>query len=125
MCAILGDGMDFDEAVHSHSQWKRVLRRGLAKHDIGLLPADVSVDHKCALGQWIYGEGASHSSLPEYTKLKVEHARFHLVAAELVRKANSGQSVDKAMEPCSTSEFSTSSSAVVIAIIAMKKRLND
>jgi hypothetical protein len=67
---------------------------------------------------------AAHASLPEYTKLKYEHARFHLVAAELVKKANAGESVSAEMEPCCNSQFSTSSSAIVIAIMAMKKRLS-
>jgi len=116
--------MDFEAAVGTHSKWKRRFRHYLAKHDGSLRPADVSLDHKCALGQWIYGEGASYSLLPEYTKLKYEHARFHMVAAELLRKANSGQSVDAEMAPCSNSEFSTSSAAIVMALMAMKKRLS-
>jgi hypothetical protein len=116
--------MDFDHAVAIHSKWKLKMRRSLAKHDGSLSPAEVSLDQECVLGQWIYGEGASYASLPEYTRLKYEHARFHLVAAGLVKKANSGESIDAEMAPCSNSEFSTSSSAVVIAIMAMKKRLS-
>jgi Chemoreceptor zinc-binding domain len=115
--------MDFDQAVSAHTKWKRKLRRYVAKHDGSLRPGDVSLDHECVLGQWIYAEGAAYSSMPEYTKLKFEHARFHMVAAELVKKANAGESVSAEMVPCSNSEFSTSSSAVVIAIMAMKKRV--
>lgn len=117
--------MDFDEAVCAHTKWKRKLRHYVNKHDGSLLPADVSLDHKCVLGQWIYGEGATYSSLPEYTKLKYEHARFHAVAAEMVKKANSGESVSAEMAPCSNSAFSTASAAIVIAIMAMKKRLSE
>ena len=116
--------MDFDEAVSTHSKWKRKLRHYLAKHDGSLRPAGVSLDHKCVLGQWIYSEGATYSSLPEFTRLKYEHARFHSVAAELVKKANSGESVTEEMAPCSNSAFSTASAAIVIAIMAMKKRLS-
>jgi Chemoreceptor zinc-binding domain len=121
---IRGLEMDFDEAVSTHSKWKRKLRQCLARHDHSLNPNVVSLDDKCVLGQWIYSEGASYSSFPEYTKLKYEHARFHMVAAELVRKANAGDFVDGEMEPCANSEFSTSSSAIVIALMAMKKRLS-
>ena len=46
--------MDFDEAVGTHTKWKRRLRQYVAKHDGSLHPADVSLDHKCVLGQWIY-----------------------------------------------------------------------
>ncbi len=117
--------MDFEEAIGTHSKWKRKLRQSLAKRDASLDPAQVSLDHKCVLGEWIYGDGAKFSSLPEYTRLKYEHSRFHLAAAEVVKKANSGEHVDGEMRPCSNSEFSTASSAVVIAIMAMKKRLSE
>jgi methyl-accepting chemotaxis protein len=122
---IRGVEMDFDEAVGTHSKWKRKLRHVLAKRDGSLHPSEISLDHKCVLGQWIYGEGAIYSSLPEYTRLKYEHSRFHLVAAELVKKANSGEFVGAEMTPCANTEFSTASSAVVIAIMAMKKRLSE
>jgi hypothetical protein len=117
--------MDFDEAIAAHTVWKNKMRRSLAKRDGSINPADVSLDHKCRLGAWIYGEGASYRSLPEYVKLKYEHARFHMVAADLVKRANAGESIDAEMDPCSNSEFSTSSSAVVIAIVVMKKWFSD
>ena len=116
--------MDFDEAVGLHSKWKRKLRQALANRDGSMRPAEVTVDYKCVLGSWIYGEGAAHSALPEYTKLKYEHARFHSVAADLVKRANAGELVDAEMEPCSTSEFSIASAATVIAMMEMKKWLS-
>jgi len=122
---VLGPGaeMNFDDAVSTHSKWKHQLRDRLAKRDGSLNPHEVGADHKCELGEWIYGEAASYSSFPEYTKLKYEHARFHTVAMDLVKKANSGELIDEEIAPCSNSEFSTSSSALVMAIVAMKKRL--
>jgi hypothetical protein len=117
--------IDFDQAIGTHSKWKRQLRRSLEQRDGSLHPDEVSLDGNCFLGRWIYGEGARHSALPEYRKLKYEHARFHVVASELVRKANSGESVCEQTAPCANSEFSISSSAVVIAILAIKKRLSD
>lgn len=116
--------MDFDDAVATHSKWKLKVRHALAKHDGSLRPEEISLDHKCVLGRWIYAEGAHYSSLPEYLTLKFEHARFHMVAASLVKRANAGESIDAELAPCSNSEFSTSSSAVVMSIMAMKKRLS-
>ncbi len=115
--------MDFDEAVALHSKWKRKLRDSLTKHSGSLRPSEVSLDDKCVLGRWIYGEGAGQSALPEYTKLKYEHARFHNAAAELLRKANAGKSVLEEMAPCANTEFSRSSAAVVMALMAIKMRL--
>ncbi len=117
--------MDFDEAIGKHSKWKRKLRHYLEQQDGSLHPNEVSIDHNCFLGRWIYGEGARHSSLPEYTTLKYVHTRLHVVASDLVRKANSGESVSEQATPCANSEFSLSSSAVIIAILAIKKRLSD
>lgn len=115
--------MDFDEAISSHAQWKRKLRRYLSKR-AGLLPADISLDHKSELGQGIYGEGARYASLPEFARLKHEHAHFHLAASEIARKANSGEDVAQEVEPCANSEFSIASSAVVIALRALKRRIS-
>ncbi len=116
--------MDFDHALRKHSEWKVKLRSTLAKRDHSLNPAEVALDHKCMLGQWIYGDGARHFKLPEFTKLKYEHSRFHQVAAEVVRKANAGKSVAAELEPCSSSEFSHASAAIIRAIIDMKQRLS-
>jgi hypothetical protein len=117
--------MDFDEAIATHSRWKHRLRTSLAKHDLSMNPADVSLDYKCDLGQWIYSAGIRYSALPEFSRLKYEHARFHLAAAELVRKANSGESIEAQIVPCADSEFSLASAAVVIALMTMKKRSSE
>ena len=113
--------MDFDQAIAAHSAWKSKLRDYLSKRDGSLKPAEVSVDNKCVLGQWIYSEAVRYSKIPEYATLKSEHARFHKAAAEVVRKADSGQSVTEEIALGSKSEFSKASSAVIMAIIAMKK----
>ena len=117
--------MDFDQAVATHTQWKRRLREHLAVPDCNLIPAEIQVDDRCVLGQWIHAEGASYSSLPEYRKLKFEHARFHEAAAEIVRKTLAGELVAEELEPCSRSDFSSSSAAVVLALMAIKKALAD
>ena len=116
--------MDFDQTVAAHSKWKRTLREYVAKPDGSLSPANVSLDDKCTLGEWIYSTGAKHSALPEYVKLKYEHARFHTAAAEIVRKANAGESVADEVAPCSNSEFSSASSAIVMALMSLKNRLS-
>jgi hypothetical protein len=117
--------MDFDVAISTHSRWKHRLRTLLASHDLSLNPAEVRLDHKCELGQWIYSAGARYSDFPEFTKLKYEHARFHLAAAELVRRAHAGESVEHDIAQCSHSEFSLASAAVVMALMNMKRRMSE
>ena len=83
--------MDFDEAIRAHSAWKLKLSAYLRNPDGSLKASEIQADNKCALGQWIYGEGAKHSSHAEFTTLKAEHQRFHKAAAQVVQKADSGQ----------------------------------
>jgi hypothetical protein len=87
--------------------------------------ADVSLDNKCSLGTWIYCEGPNYRGLPEYVKLKYEHARFSSGSRGTSQAANAGESIDMEMVPCSNTEFSASSSAVIHAIVTMKKSLAD
>ncbi len=114
--------MNFEEAIKTHADWKTKLSHYLQHPDHSLKAVDVSVDTKCALGQWIYGEGSKHAALPEYSKLKSEHQRFHKAAAGVITKADAG--VDESQEVAlgGKSDFSSASSAVVSAIMAMKAK---
>ena len=113
--------MDFDDAVAIHSKWKRKLREHLTKGKCSMSAEEVGLDHKCVTGKWIYGEGAMYADLPEYTQLKYAHARFHRAAADLIQRANSGESIGEDAVPCSNSEFSKASSAIIMALMKMKK----
>ena len=115
--------MDFDGAIKAHSEWKMKLSIYLRKPDGSLKAADVCQDNKCALGQWIYGEGSKHSSLPEFAKLKAEHAVFHKEAAEVIKKADAGKDVSEEVMLGGKSNFATASGNVVFAIMSMKKKV--
>lgn len=85
--------MNFDDAITAHTQWKMKLSSYLSHPDDSLDVASVSADNKCLLGQWIGGEGAKYSSLPEFAKLRTEHTHFHKAVGDVVRKAAMGQNV--------------------------------
>ena len=114
--------MDFDSAIKAHSDWKIKLATYLKKPDGSLKAADVQLDNKCPLGQWIYGEGGKWSSLAEYSVLKTEHAKFHKCASEVIKKADSGQNTSEEVALGAKSEFATASSNVVMAIMKMKSK---
>jgi hypothetical protein len=114
--------MDFDQAITAHSAWKRKLTDYLSKRDGSLNAGELGADNKCPLGQWIYGEGSKHSRLPEYATLKDQHALFHRTAAEVVRRANSDPSASVTSILGVGTEFSRASSAVVLALAAMKHK---
>ncbi len=114
--------MDFDQAIKAHSEWKMKLQTYLKKPDKSLKAEEIQLDNKCPLGQWVYGEGAKHSALAEYATLKAEHAKFHKAAANVVRKADSGQSTSEETSLGANSDFANSSSTVVMAIMKMKAK---
>lgn len=115
--------MNFDEAIKAHSDWKLKLSTYLNKPDGSLKAGEAELDNKCALGQWIHGEGGKYSTQPEYSTLKTEHAHFHKCAGSVIRKADSGQKVAEEVALGSKSEFAAASSAVVMAIMKMKAKI--
>ncbi len=115
--------MDFDQAIKAHSEWKMKLSNYLRKPDKSLDPAVVCLDNKCPLGVWIHGEGSKHSAVPEYGTLKSEHATFHKSAAEIIKKADAGQNVSEDVALGSASPFAKSSTAVITAIMTMKRKV--
>jgi methyl-accepting chemotaxis protein len=112
--------MDFNQAIAAHADWKIKLSSYLRKPDGTLNPADIAPDNKCDLGKWIAGEGAKFSSLQQFSSLKEQHARFHKAAAEIVRRADTGEKIGDEVALGARSEFGHASAAVVQAIMGMK-----
>jgi hypothetical protein len=114
--------MNFDQAITAHSRWKSKLSAYIKKPDRSLSASEVALDNKCDLGQWIHGEGAKYATLPEFQNLRSEHARFHKVAAEVIRKAESGKDVSEEVCIGAKSEFTSATAAVVNSIVALKAK---
>ncbi|MBI2522008.1 MAG: CZB domain-containing protein [Bdellovibrio sp.] len=113
--------MNFDDAIQAHVNWKMKLQIYLRRPDKSLNPATIEPDCNCDLGKWIHGEGgARYMSDPKFVKLLNDHAKFHKVAAEVVRKADSGQSVSEETALGSKSEFAILSQAIVITLVEMR-----
>jgi hypothetical protein len=113
----------FNNAIAEHSRWKRKFRKQLATGSLAMLPSEVCLDDRCALGRWIYADGWKYSDLADYHRLKQAHAQFHLAAADLIRRANAGELVAEESAPCSQSKYSLASAAVIVAITDLKKRI--
>jgi methyl-accepting chemotaxis protein len=112
--------MNFDKAISDHAHWKIKLSNYLKNPDHSLQSAEIALDDHCDLGKWIAGEGKQFASLPEYATLKSDHSRFHKVAADIVRRADSGQSVSEEVAIGGKSEFNTVSSAIVRSLVALR-----
>lgn len=81
----------------------------------------MSKDNHCELGKWLRGEGIKHSGKSVYRDLVAERAKFHKAAANIVRRADSGQKVLEETALGAKSEFSTVSAKVVELIMACGK----
>ncbi len=114
--------MSFDDAVVCHSEWKRKLQNYVAHPDQRLKPDEVAANDRCKLGKWLRGEGRKCSVYPEFAKLVAEHTRLHKAAVEIVNRANGGEDVSGEFALGVGSEFSLASSAVVLALMDMKRR---
>lgn len=104
--------ISFEKAIEAHLAWKRRLFDQLSSnHLTDIHPDDIRSDAKCEVGAWIYGHGRKrYGELNSFQKLREEHARFHEIASEVVRLAQSNRKQD-AQELLDT-EFRRSSSYV-------------
>lgn len=114
--------MDFDAAIVAHSKWKDRIRKSLAGGE-RLDPKMVGLDNQCDLGKWIESAGLSERGLPEFSKLREVHTRFHKVAAETITKAAgvSKEEGDKLVTGAST--YGVASSECIRAIGALRDRV--
>ena len=113
--------MNFDEAIAAHSSWKQKLSLYLAKPDKSIDAAKLEKDNQCELGKWIYSEAGKMGSQEVFVELKQEHARFHVAAADVVKRADSGQKVSEEIALGAKSPYAECSTNVVKALMRMKR----
>jgi methyl-accepting chemotaxis protein len=112
----------FDDAIAAHIKWKIRLNQFIDGESAEKLDsAVVCKDNFCALGKWIYGDGATHNTTPQYGILVAKHANFHRCAGEVVKKVDAH---DKAgAKSLLKGEFATSAKETVTAIMDLKKEI--
>ncbi len=103
-------GLDFVAAIEAHRKWKQRLTAYAEGNSTESLDHTVICrDDQCALGKWIYGQGAKHTGhLPLFHQLKAKHAQFHISASQVVELVQNAQQ-DAAMELILHGEFSKNS----------------
>ncbi len=112
--------MNFDNAISAHTQWKMKLAEYISKPDHSLNPSVVGGHNACELGKWLSGEGRKYANLPEFSKLVSDHAHFHKAAADVISKADNGQSMTEEVALGAHSDYASASSAVVTSLLALK-----
>jgi len=85
-------GLNFKTAIDAHMKWKARLEQCLGNDNDEKLDVDVvSSDNQCLLGKWIHGPGGEHyGHLPQFQEMKMEHARFHHCAGEVLTHCIAG-----------------------------------
>jgi len=114
-------GEFLDEAVAAHTNFKLRLR-GFCHGTEKLDPAVVGRDDQCAMGKWIYGDGAKYESHPECGTVRAEHAQFHKCAGEVAQAVAEGNAhAAERMLDDERSKFNQASTSTVKAILRFKK----
>jgi hypothetical protein len=112
--------MNYNQWINSHFLWKFKLAAYIAQPDRRLDAEAIAADNRCALGEWIHGEGKKFAGTPEFARLVEEHARFHAAASEIVRQADAGQAVSDERALGANSEYAAASNAVVLSLMKLK-----
>lgn len=116
----LVEGIDIDNIIDAHRQWKVKLRDAIESH-AAVDVATLCRDDCCALGKWIYGDGQRLASRPSFSQLVDKHKRFHQVAGqvgELVNRRSYREATD-ALAP--GTPFSNATADVVMVLSSAKR----
>lgn len=121
--------LNFFTATKAHQAWKKRLYDCIcgASHE-PLNPDVIQLDNRCDLGKWLHAVRARDPKLSVQTaqlfaRLLADHARFHLAAAEVARKAQSGQ-IEEALRMMQGGEYSQVSQRVIAELgeLYLKRR---
>ncbi len=79
-------------AIIAHDEWNRRLTTAINLGNCETAPADITVDHKCAFGKWLYSPDidAETKSAQPYQVIKRLHADFHECAGRVAVFAEKG-----------------------------------
>lgn len=114
--------MDWMEIISAHVMWKQRLTAFLAGTSTEILdPETIQQDNRCALGQWIYGDGQSMTALPGFEEVREMHAQFHQYASDVIVLHQSGHTPDA--EKLLTSDYSRLSERLKRQILNLSRQV--
>jgi hypothetical protein len=118
-------GLDFDDAIDAHQQWKQRLQAAVeGRSGERLDPHVVGRDDQCLLGKWIRGPGARQfGGQRKFAALRARHAYFHVCAGRILALAQAGEREAAVTELGPTGEFSRLSRDVTSDLAALFLRL--
>jgi hypothetical protein len=83
--------ISFSEAINGHIAWRRCLvETALGHTERPMNCLEVCDENGCLLGRWLNGAGQKrYGDLPSFVQLREQHARFHLLACEILERSSS------------------------------------
>lgn len=119
-------GLNFKTAIDAHMKWKVRLERCLENgNDEGLKVEVVSRDDQCPLGKWIQGPGGERfGHLREFQEMKMEHARFHLRAGDVLACCLAGDK-EGASAKLRSGDYTKASERVKLHLARLYVQLSD
>ncbi|MBI5919670.1 MAG: CZB domain-containing protein [Nitrosomonadales bacterium] len=119
----INEEINLMEAVQAHISWKLRLQNCLdGTSDEVIDPNVVCRDDQCKLGKWIHGPAQKHFSGDEtFRSLCEDHAMFHYVTAEIVRRVRDKD--DDSAHALLQGEYKKVSRKVVMTLGELNKAL--
>jgi methyl-accepting chemotaxis protein len=113
--------MDLESAIGKHAEWKMKFRSAISKQE-QLDAATIAKDNCCDLGKWLHGEAKGQfARLENYKNCLQNHADFHVEAGKVARAINARNYAEAEAMIGGGTPYSRVSSAVGVAIMALKK----
>ena len=115
--------MNFDEAITCHTSWNMKLARYLAKPDHSLNAAAVGSPVQCELGE---ADQRRREKALQPAGIRGHGYRphgLHKAAADVIRKADSGNRLAEEIALGAKSEFASASNAVVRSLMTLKSKV--
>lgn len=119
-------GLNFKSAIDAHMKWKVRLERCINDNNEEKLKVDlVSRDDQCPLGMWIHGPGGQRfGNLREFQEMKMEHARFHLCAGDVLTCCLAGDK-EGASEKLRSGDYTRASERVKLHLARLYVQVSD
>lgn len=113
--------MDLETAIARHAEWKLKFRGAITRQET-LDAKTIARDNCCELGQWLYGEGRTRfGQFPAHAACLSRHQAFHVEAGKVAEAINARRFTQAEDMLKAGTPYSTSSSAVGVAIRSLQK----
>ena len=110
---------EIQKAIAAHGAWKMNLRDFLdGKKDLDA--TKVGMANQCEFGKWLE-QDAKKELASHHAEISTLHAKFHQVAADVVRKRKAGDTKSAEASLSIKGDFAQASSALVNKLMAVSK----